>query len=271
MKKILAIIVILLVLLFLYGSYIEVKTFKVKEYTIQNENIPPEFASLKIIQFSDILYEGKNSQKNLEKVVQNIKENEPDIIIFTGDLFKKGLKYKEEDYTYLKETLNKMEASLYKLAVIGDNDEKNLKEYKDILYESNFILLDNQNKLLFYKNETPINIIGITDITKIEDFNTLLTTEVPYNYSLVITHKPDTFNELKKYNINTAIAGHSLGGLINIPYFGGLIKKEGAKTYLNDYYKENNQELFISNGLGYEEINFRLFNAPSINIYLFSN
>ena len=164
-----------------------------------------------------------------------------------------------------------MEASLYKLAVIGDNDEKNLKEYKDILYESNFILLDNQNKLLFYKNETPINIIGITDITKIEDFNTLLTTEVPYNYSLVITHKPDTFNELKKYNINTVIAGHSLGGLINIPYFGGLIKKEGAKTYLNDYYKENNQELFISNGLGYEEINFRLFNAPSINIYRFSN
>ena len=271
MKKILALIAILLVLLFLYGSYIEVKTFKVKEYTIQNENIPESFEDLKIIQFSDLLYERETSKKTLEKVLKRIENEDADIIIFTGDLLKKDVKYTEEDYTYLKETLTKMTANLYKFAVIGDNDESNLKEYKDILYESNFILLDNQNKLLFYKDEVPINIIGITDPTKIEDFNTLLTTDVPFNYSLVITHKPDNFNYLKNYNINTVIAGHSLGGIINIPYYGGIFKQEGAKTYLNDYYKENNQELFISNGLGYEKYNFRLFNNPSINIYRFSN
>ena len=128
MKKILALIVILLVLLFLYGRYIEVKTFKVKEYTIQNENIPESFEDLKIIQFSDLLYEKETSQKTLEKVLKKIESEDADIIIFTGDLLKKDVKYTEEDYTYLKDTLTKMTANLYKFAVIGDNDADNLKE-----------------------------------------------------------------------------------------------------------------------------------------------
>ncbi len=268
MKKALVIVILTIVLLFLYGRYIEVKSFKTHEYTIKNENIPASFEDLKLVQFSDVLYEPETSEAILKKVTKKINDLDADIIIFSGDLFKKGLKYKEDDYTKIKKYLTDMEASLYKLAVIGENDEENIQEYKDILYESGFNLLDNQNMLLFYKDEEPINIIGITNLDA--DFNTLLTTDVPYNYSLAISHTPDNFDELIKHNINTVLSGHSLGGMVNIPFYGGLIKKEGAQKYLNNYYKNGNNELYISNGLGYEKFNFRLFNTPSINIYRFS-
>ncbi len=268
MKKGLAIIILALVLLFLYGRYIEVNHFKTHEYIIENENIPTSFEDLKLVQFSDLLYEPKTSEKILKKVTNKINDLEADIIIFSGDLFKKNVKYTEEDYTKIKKYFEEMQASLYKLAVIGDNDESNIQEYKDILYESGFNLLDNQNMLLFYKDETPINVIGITNLQA--DFNTLLTTDVTYNYALAISHQPDNFDELRRQNIDTVIAGHSLGGLANIPFYGGLIKKDGAQKYNNYYYKDGNSELYISNGLGYEEFNFRLFNTPSINIYRFS-
>ena len=106
---------------------------------------------------------------------------------------------------------------------------------------------------------------------EITDFTTLLNSDVSYNYTLAITHNSDNFDELKKHNINTILSGNSLGGMINIPFYGGIIKKSGSEKYLNNYYKEGESEVFITNGIGYEKYNFRLFNTPSINIYKFSN
>lgn len=265
MKKILFIILSFIILIFLYGRYIEVNNFKIKEYTINNEDIPKSFENLKIVQFSDILYNNQY-QKKLSKLVDNINNLKPDVIIFSGDLFKKGEKYEENDFNVLKDALSKMDANLYKLAIIGDNDQEYLDKYQEILSQSDFKLLDNENMLFFYKDKTPINIIGLTNL---ENINDLLETSVPYSYSLAIIHEPDNSQSLSNYNINTIISGHSLGGIINIPYVGGIFKNEGANKYINDYYKINNSELFISNGLGYYKFNFRLFNTPSINVYKF--
>ena len=62
-------------------------------------------------------------------------------------------------------------------------------------------------------------------------------------------------------------AGHSHNGQINIPYIKKLLLPEGSKKYYNNYYKVNNTNLYISSGLGESNINFRLFNKPSINFY----
>lgn len=266
MKKFIFFIIIILISLFLYGKYIEPNNFKIKEYNITNEGIPESFKELKIVHFSDLLYI-PNNEKKLNELINAINELKADIIIFSGDLFKRDEKYDNDDYNTLKESLKNMNASLYKYAVIGDNDETFIDEYKDILYESEFMLLDNKNMLLFYKDITPINIIGLSNV---DNLNELLSTDIEYSYSLAIIHEPDNLNKISETNINTVLSGHSLGGTINIPYYGGIIKKDGANTYINDYYKLNNTGLFISNGIGYEKFNFRLFNTPSINVYRFS-
>ena len=267
MKKVFIIIVLLIFCIFLYGKYIEINNFKIKEYIIQNENIPESFKELKIVHFSDILYKEKDDNK-IKDIITKINEQKADIVIFTGDLFNNNEKYSDNNYSKIKEHLTNINATLFKFAVIGDNDEAFLEKYKDILYESNFTILDNSNKLVFYKDITPINIIGITSL---DNINELLETDVDYNYSLAITHKPDYLESLEKYNINTILSGHSLGGIINIPFYGGLFTKNGSKKYVNDYYKLNNTEIYISNGIGSEKYEFRLFNTPSINVYRFDN
>ena len=264
MKRFLGSIIIILVGLFLYGRYIEPDNFKVNEYTLSNDNIADSFKELTFIQFSDLLYD--KDENKLDTLKDKINELNGDIIFFTGDLLNNINSYSEDDYTKIKSFLTSINASLYKFAIIGDNDLKYIDKYKSILDESNFILLDNKNFLLFYKDNTPINIIGINDNYNIDE---LMQTEVNYNYSICLVHKPDEIVNLK--NINLVLAGHSLGGLVNIPYYGGLIKKEGANTYINNYYKIENTELYISNGLGYEDFEFRLFNNPSINVFRFDN
>ncbi len=267
MKRILFIIILILALFFLYGRYIEVNNLKVNDYVIESDLIPTPFTELKIVQFSDILYD-KNKDK-VDNLLNRINDLEADIVIFNGDLFNKEIKYNEDDYNYLKEFLSSINATYYKYAVIGDNDKKFLDNYKDMLYDSEFELLDNSNMLFFYKDDKPINIVGLTNYDK--DFDSLLESDIEYDYTIVITHKPDTFNKLKNSNINLVLAGHSLGGYVNIPYYGRVIKKDGAKKYYDLYYKEDNKELYVSNGIGYEKYEFRLFNTPSINVFRFKN
>ena len=113
----------------------------------------------------------------------------------------------------------------------------------------------------------PINIIELTDTSNIES---LLTSDIDYKYTLAITHNPDNLDKISFYEIDTVLSGHSLGGIIKIPFYGGIIKIDGAEKYVNSYYKKDKTKLFISNGLGYHKFNFRLFNAPSINVYKFN-
>ena len=266
MKKFFITLIIVIICIFLYGRYIEVNNLKVNYYNLPAREIPESFKDLKIVHFSDLLYEPSN-EKNLNKLLKKVNDENADIIIFSGDLLKNGVKYQDKDYNKLKDMLKKMNANLYKYAVIGDNDQKYLEKYKDIIYEGEFTLLDNESTLLFYKDETPIKILGLTDTSNIEN---LLSSDIDYKYTLAITHKPDNFEKISNYNIDATLSGHSLGGVIDIPFYGGIIKKAGAKKYVNKNYNYNNSALFISNGLGYHKFNFRLFNTPSISVYKFN-
>ena len=89
------------------------------------------------------------------------------------------------------------------------------------------------------------------------------------NYKIILVHEPDYIDTItSKYNnTNLVLAGHSHNGQINIPYIKKLLLPEGSKKYYNNYYKVNNTNLYISSGLGESNINFRLFNKPSINFY----
>ena len=128
-------------------------------------------------------------------------------------------------------------------------------------------LLDNESRLLFYKDINPIIIIGNNDTSKIDE---LLSSEVEYSYSIVLTHKPDNFDVYKDKNIDLVLAGHSLNGQVRIPFYGGVIKRNGGINYIDSYYEKNNTNMIVSNGLGTIKYNIRLFNRPSINLIRFT-
>ena len=66
---------------------------------------------------------------------------------------------------------------------------------------------------------------------------------------------------------NLILAGHSHAGQVRLPFIGALILPEGAQKYYDSHYKLDNSDLYISNGLGVSNFNFRLFNTPSYNVY----
>lgn len=266
MKKILIGFITLIIIFILYGFLLNTQGFKVIEKKVEIDNLVTSFEGFKILQISDILIGSTKSVDDLEIIVDNINNLKPDIIVFTGDLVSSNYKLNDDEISKLKKHLNNLDCTLYKYAVMGDNDQKIIETFQEIMKQSNFIILDNESNYIFYQDNKPIKITGITNL---ENISKALTIEdnLDTALNLVITHYPDYADELSKENIDIILAGHSLKGQIRIPFFGGILKKENASKYLDDYYLVNNTKLYVSGGLGTEKIQFRSFNKPEINLY----
>ena len=266
LKKAIIICILLLALMFVYVKEIGTKHLEINEYKIESKIIPESFDGLKIIHFSDIHYGTTVNEKELNNIVNKINELKPDIVFFTGDLFDKDISLNDESYNKLVEILSNINPTLYKYAVYGDMD--NPDKYAEVMEKSGFVILNNETKLLYWNDNTPIVITGLNTS---DDYSILTNivdeVDVTNLYKIVLVHKPDEYNKIQTYKPDLTLAGHTLGGLIRIPYLKPLYLQDGAKAYYKDYYNVNNKDFYISNGLGATKLLFRINNRPSINFY----
>jgi len=265
--KIGLIVLIVIGIFYSYMRFIEPKQLKIKEYAVINEMIPSTFDGIKIVQFSDIHFGNSTNEKEMKKLIEKINELKPDILVFTGDLFDSSINLSENNLNFLKEELKKANATLGKFAIKGDNDYLSVVNFEDIFTSSDFTILENKNIPIFYKGNTPIYISGIPSISKKEhNLTTALEKEIANTYQIFLTHEPIIFDEIKN-ETNLVLAGHTLGGLIKLPFLGGIIKQNNIGEYKEETYKKGKSTIYISNGIGTEKINLRLGNTPSISLY----
>ena len=263
MKKVLIAMIILLSFVLIDGFFINPNGFKIIEKMIYVDNLPESFEDFKILQISDLLISNKKDISRLKNIKTKTNERKPDIIVFTGDLINSKNDLTDNDINDIIDILKSLECNLYKYSVIGDNDQKNIDLFNKIMNNSGFKILDNESTYLFYKDINPIKITGINTI----DVKTVETNEeLTPIFNLVLMHYPDYADNLSFDNA-VALSGHSLKGKIRIPFYGGIIKKDGAKKYIDDYYEIGTNKLYVSGGIGAENVKFRFNNKPEINFY----
>ena len=263
--KIVIALVVITTLIILDGFFINSHGFKVNEIALY-ENISDKYNGLKIVQISDIYYGNNVNKDELKRIVKNINLIKPDIVFFTGDLMYKDNK----DSTDVTNILSKINTELGKYYITGDNDYNN-DMIDDILNKSGFNSLNNKYELI-YKDKDPILISGIStkkDKTNIEDKlkDTYEYLNNNSNYSILIMHEPNNIDKIDYDKFNLILAGHTKGGVVRIPLLGGIILPEDNYLYGKDYYKKKDTKIYISNGLGNDEVNFRLLNKPSFNFF----
>ncbi len=264
-RNILIYILLVISLLVLYSRYIEPYNLKLKEYKIESKNIPDSFDGLKIIHFSDVHYGRTVDLKYLNKIVNLINKQKPDLVFFTGDFIDKDIKLKKEELEEVKNTLSKIESTLGNFAVSGNHDIKSLSDFKTIL-DGNFTILNNEERLIYFKDTTPISIVGLSDMSNTKVNYEVFEKENPY-YRIVLAHEPDELKNIKKYSLNIMLSGHSHNGQIRIPFIGPIITPIGSKTYYDEFYNVDGINLYVSNGIGTSTINFRFLSQPSINFF----
>ena len=266
-KTILILILVSIISLLLWARFVSTTGLIIKEYAVINENLPDNFHGIKIVHFTDLHYGTTINQQYVRMLVDTINGLRPDIIVFTGDLFDKDVIKSKDEVLALGYLLSELDAVLGKFAVRGNHDyEKNY--FDQAMAVSGFRVLNNEAELIYYRGETPIQIIGLPSLIKevytiCED---LIADDTIY-FRILLAHEPDVIDNLFELNIDLMLAGHSHGGQIRLPFFGAVYTPVGAKNYFNEHYRVGNTDLFISSGIGTSEWRFRFLNRPSINLY----
>lgn len=270
--KIFIAIVIFCLLLACYMLFLEPKLLVTHEYAVVHESIPDSFNGFKIVQFSDIHFGRTTNEKEVAKVVEEINLQKPGLLVFTGDLFDSYINLSEGNVQFLKSELAKTTATLGKYAIRGDSDYLNIALYEEIMKEAGFIILDNQNIPIYYKGTTPIYLSGIPTISEgNQDLTKAFAKELEGNYyQILLMHEPILFQEVKSKS-QLVLAGHSLGGLIHLPFMGGVFKKENTEDYERGKYLSGSSVMYVSNGIGTEDLSVRFLNVPSISLYRLYN
>lgn len=237
-----------------HSRYLAPMDYQTKNYTVASTLIPKTFTNFKIGYISDIHIKTSEDITRLQKIVDTLNDKECDMVIFGGDLYDNQL----FDNDKVAKALKQITTTSGKFAVLGEKDLATVNEVSTILIESGFEVLHNEYRKLYYQDA----FISFFGLEANGDISSLLNNENKDTFKLVSVHQPDYFESIKSSG-QLQLSGHSLGGYINIPFIGGILKKENANKYVNGKYTENNATLLVSNGLGNESSFDYRFNCPN--------
>lgn len=254
--------------------YFDNTLIKVSHYEIKSDKIPKEFDKFKIIHLSDLHNYGFKSY--YIKLIQKINNENPSIIVMTGDMVNK---YDRDFEKFLK--LAEVLSKKYDIYYIVGNHEKRLRK-DDLsllikkLHELGIKVLGDE-KITIMREKASINIYGL-DIPlsyyKIKNrssniyevVNAVLNNCSEKEYNILLAHNPLYFEEYIKHNVDLILSGHVHGGMIRLPFIGALLSPERKffPKYSSGVYAINNKKLIVSRGLGHSKPGIRLFNMPEI-------
>lgn len=268
-KKILKILSFIFIPLFILFSisyvslrYIGNIGIVVKEYPFYNIKITDDFHGVKVVQFSDVHFGEFTEKGKIDELIKLINNTNPDIVVFTGDLVDVNYAVNLTDQEYLISSFKKINASLGKYAIKGEEDSDS---FDTIFNNSGFEILNNEVRKI-YINDSYINLIAVDNNYGV--YPTLLNNYDGSKFSIAITHFSDNSdNIVNTFAPDIILAGNSHNGQVRIPFIGPMMKRIGSKKYIDSYYKINDTELYISSGIGNTKYNMRLFNHPSINFF----
>lgn len=259
-------IVMLLSIFFIYATKIE--PYRLKIDSVSFQTVFSE--SLKVVQISDIQISKNYTTDHLKKVVEEMNEQDPDIVLFTGDLYEIYAEY--HDDKALIDTLSAIEARYGKFAVWGNRDYGGgaAGQYENILQQSGFQLLQNEAVSIMLNNGEKLFLAGLDDAllgtpdiaTITEEFQT-----AEYLFSILMTHEPDTADLYSDMGFNLIVSGHSHGGQVNVPFLPKMTTSM-AEKYVNGLYQLNGHtSLYVNSGIGTSRYPVRFGVVPEITVF----
>lgn len=254
-------IILLSILVTTYG-YINRSVLRTTRYTIESS----KGTKLKIIFISDIHIGALGiNAKILQKMVDIINKNEPDIVLFGGDIIESKI---SQNITEYSEILKNIKSKFGKYGVLGNHEyyggesdkmveffDKNadikiiMDDYKII--DNNIIVIGRQDASCSYYNKDRKKIREILD-------NNIKSE----NFTILVDHNPQSYNETIENNLDLQLSGHTHNGQF-FP-FNLLVKLAYEKPY--GKLTKNNSNLIVSSGVGSWGPPIKIFSPPEIVI-----
>jgi len=262
----------------LYGAFFGTENFQIRETTILSKELPKGFENYRIVQISDIhCGSWAGDTQALQKAVNLINAQEPDLIVFTGDLVNNIATELDEFMPILSQL--KAKDGVY--SVLGNHDyamyipwespekkEENLIALKQKQADMNWILLNNHHVKL-YQNGDSLALIGVENCGRPPFPNYAKFPEAMEGtdgmFKILLSHDPSSWRRevLPKTDIQLTLSGHTHAMQTKI---FGFSPASWVYPEYDGLYTEGHQMLYVNIGLGHLMYPLRLGAWPEITL-----
>ena len=276
MMKLLLLLIVILALFFIVIMIIDCNRFVVREYSCEDKRLRKP---LTIVQLSDL--HNKSFGKENSRLIRAIREQNPDLIIVSGDMYT-SLLGKE---TITAQKLMEKLAKSYPIYYANGNHEQKTKEqteefgnlyedYRSKLSELGVHFLANEH---VYLKDYNISLYGLEiprrfyrkfrkQIMGADQVKGYLGKPDHSSFCMMIAHNPDFFEDYAAWGADLVLAGHVHGGLMRLPVLGGVIAPSMKlfPKYDGGEFHEGNATMILSRGLGTHTLPIRIFNPGEL-------
>lgn len=233
--------------------------------------LPEDFDGLRIVHLSDI--HGHEFGQNSAELLEKVREQEPEIIVVTGDLVD------QESQLAMVPALAKGLCAIAPTYYVTGNHEWaccDVRALKSLLRECGVTVLDNHYVIL-ERDGASMVLAGVDDPNGYADQKTPeelyedIQAEQPGLFTLLLAHRNDEFDRYAAAGYDLVLSGHAHGGIVRLPFTDGLLgtNRNFFPTRTAGVYTQGESTLFVSRGLGNNTVpvsGFRLFNRPDLAV-----
>jgi predicted MPP superfamily phosphohydrolase len=259
--KVLFILIAFLVFFILY-CYLEARWIKINKIEIESGEIPKSFDGKRIVFISDIHHGPFLSIERVEKLVKQINDLQPDIIILGGDYVHRETKYIKPFF----DEIEKLNPKMGIFAVLGNHDHWEDAELTMKMMNRNGIkICDNQSYWVKIEKDS-IKIGGVGDLWEdIQIIDSTIFDVKKQDFCILISHNPDYIENIKTNKIDLTLSGHTHGGQITLfGFWAPILPSEYGQKYRYGLKTFGNMNSYISSGIGTITPALRFFCRPEI-------
>lgn len=271
----------LLICLFLFVvlsivAIIDGRRFVVRTYQIESDKIKSPYSFVVLSDLHNTSFGKKN-----HKLIEKIKSLKPDGILIAGDMITAKPNVSFENAVYLLQTLSEE----YPIFYGNGNHEQRLffypetygnmgNEYVEKLKACHVFPLKNTYTDLVTSN---IRISGFEmdrmyykrfkqQVMAPDYIRNQIGEASREKFQILIAHNPDFMDNYTKWNADLVLSGHIHGGIMRLPFLGGVISP--SCTFFPKYdggkFEQENTTLILSRGLGTHTLPVRIFNPGEL-------
>jgi predicted MPP superfamily phosphohydrolase len=192
----------------------------VEKLTIQIANLPKRLQGIKLVQLSDLHYEGISlSRKLLTEAIAASNQVNPDLVVLTGDY----INQKPSAVYHLVKELKHLQSRWGIYAILGNHDIEHPYSQQDITKAFNQIDIPVLWNEVVYPFGEGLALVGMADLYSGQFNHKAVFPQIPQEIPrIVLSHNPDTALTLKKWRVDLQLSGHTHGGQIIFPVLGPL-------------------------------------------------
>ena len=246
----------------------ENNTVQTETVEVRLPRLPSAFDGLRLVLLADL--HGRSFGTDNGDLLDAVRQAEPDLICICGDLF-------EEDtpLSYLRTLCTGLTAIAQTCYVTG-NHEWQVKDLRSVLrsMEDWGVQVLQDDFFVLERDGARIAVAGVDDPCGPLERKSAQTladqARQEADFLCMLSHRNDELGKWAALDVDLVLSGHCHGGIVRLPFLGGVFGAD--RTFFPAFdaglYRQAQTCLYVSRGLGFGRVRFRLFNRPHLPVLI---